>query len=144
MDIWLDSGKTKILSNAVEREGQSRAQEVEVAGQKVQVLRPGESVAYLGRCLCFQDAENGEVEHRIGRGGAKFAVFKGELCDHRYSLLHRNESQPTQDKKSGPTARLRTSLLASFLVPFFVFPLFPLPSFFFLLLRLPSICTHRN
>ena len=55
----------------------------------MEVLPPGESVAYLGRCLCFQDAEDREVDHRIGRGWAKFAVFKGELCDRRYSLLHR-------------------------------------------------------
>ena len=82
-------GKTKILSNVVDRKGPSRASEVEVAGQKVEVLQPGESVAYLGRCLCFEDAEDREVEHRIGRGWAKFAVFKGELCDRRYSLLHR-------------------------------------------------------
>ena len=82
-------GKTKILSNVVDRKGPSRAREVEVAGQKVEVLQPGESVAYLGRCLCFEDAEDREVEHRIGRGWAKFAVFKGELCDRRYSLLHR-------------------------------------------------------
>ena len=39
--------------------------------------------------MCFEEAEDREVEHRIGRGWAKFAVYKGELCDRRYSLLHR-------------------------------------------------------
>ena len=47
------------------------------------------SIAYLGRCLCFQNFMDVELDHRIGRGWAKFGVYKGELCDRRYSLVHR-------------------------------------------------------
>ena len=64
----------------VDRKGPSRARQVEGAGQKV---------AYLGRRLCFQGVEDRGVEHRIGRGWARFAVFKGEFCDHQYSSLYR-------------------------------------------------------
>ena len=58
-------------------------------GQKVEVLQPGESVAYLGRCLCFQNFADRELDNRINKGWAKFAMYKGELCDGAYSLIHR-------------------------------------------------------
>ena len=71
------------------RRGANAATEVRVAGKNVEVLRPEESVSYLGRCLCFLDFADRELEHRVNRGWAKFATFKNELCDRRYSLLHR-------------------------------------------------------
>ena len=89
MGLEIHFGKTKILSNVTNRRGVSAAKEVNVAGKQGDVLQPGESVVYLGRCLVFRDFDDREIEHRVTRGWAKFSVYKGELCDKRYSLLHR-------------------------------------------------------
>ena len=87
--LGVHAGKTKILSNVRQRRGAEREKEVEVRGQKVEMLPLEGGVAYLGRKFTFYQSQDVELEHRISRGWAKFAVYKGELCDKRYSLLHR-------------------------------------------------------
>ena len=82
-------GKTKILGTRSLRTGVNTAKQVEVAGHNLVVLQVPESVSYLGRRLCFQEFADRELEHRIPRAWAKFSTFRGELCDKRYSLVHR-------------------------------------------------------
>ena len=83
-------GKTKFLSNLANRSGFFNSlKKVPIDGSDVEVLAVDGSIAYLGRCLCFQNFMDVELDHRIGRGWAKFGVYKGELCDRRYSLVHR-------------------------------------------------------
>ena len=71
MGLQIHFGKTKILSNVVDRRGVNSKHEVEAEGQTATVLKPGESVSYLGRCLCFQEFEDRELDHRINRGVGK-------------------------------------------------------------------------
>lgn len=82
-------GKTKILSNMEVRRGANKCTSVDVAGNKVEVLPPGGAVGYLGRSLSLQDPHEVELGNRITKGWAKFAVYKAELCDRRYSIVQR-------------------------------------------------------
>lgn len=88
--LELHMGKTKIVSNARNRRGVSAAKQVKVGEQDVEVLPIDASVMYLGKKLCMgEEHHDVEVDHRIGRGWAKFMQYKQELCGAHYSLAHR-------------------------------------------------------
>ena len=87
--LEIHGGKTKKISNVTNRRGVISAKEVEVTGMKIGVLQPGEPVPYLGQCFCFHVCADCDLDHRIAKAWSKFAVFRRELYDYRYSLLHR-------------------------------------------------------
>jgi len=80
-------GKTKVLSNRIGPGTCSK--EVDVAGQKVEILGPEESTLYLGRALNLRNGQDAEIDHRIKRAWAKFWTFKAELTNSHYSLSNR-------------------------------------------------------
>ena len=66
--LTLHMGKTKILSNVVDRRGVLAQSHVPVGAGRVEVLPAGGSVSYLGRKLCFQDLHDTEIQSRIAKG----------------------------------------------------------------------------
>ena len=81
----LHFGKTKILSNLQVRRGISAAKDVEVWGEKVQVLPADGIVMYLGRKVALgSNYQDEELEHRISKAWGKFVSLKQELCCRHY------------------------------------------------------------
>jgi hypothetical protein len=87
--LEIHMGKTKILYNGCGRQGGPVPGCVEVAGKKIDVLGDDESTCYLGKLLNLQEAQDTEIQHRIVRAWAKFAVFRTELTEWRYPLKAR-------------------------------------------------------
>jgi len=89
-DVGLEMhfGKTKFLANEQGRK-QSHAEQVNIDGVIIDILKPDESTKYLGRELTFADYHDREIRHRIACGWAKFSSYKAELCDRRIPLHKR-------------------------------------------------------
>ena len=85
--LEIHPGKTCIMNNGI-GQGQG-AQSVEVDGKEVKVLARAESTKYLGRLLNLREPTDVEINFRIQRAWAKFAVYKSELTDKHYSLFQR-------------------------------------------------------
>jgi len=85
--LKLHFGKTKILNNGFGRA--SSISTIEVAGQQVEVVGDGCATKYLGRALSLTDPHDVELDNRLARGWAKFAVFKDELTNKCYPLEQR-------------------------------------------------------
>ena len=82
-------GKTKILYNGCGCKGGTIPGDVKVNGNKIDILGDDESTCYLGKLLSLQAIHDTEIQHRIARAWAKFAIFKNELTDWRYPLKSR-------------------------------------------------------
>eukprot|EP00973_Karenia_brevis_P071730 9967939-Karenia_brevis.AAC.1 len=80
-------GKTKILCNCIGPKTKTR--EIMISGECVQILSGSDVTSYLGRALNLRSTHEAEVDHRISRAWAKFAVFRQELLDKHYSLNNR-------------------------------------------------------
>ena len=67
-------GKTVVLNNG---KGQGQAtRSIGVAGGSVEVLARDESTKYLGRLLSLYEPNGTEIDYRIKRAWAKFAVYR--------------------------------------------------------------------
>ena len=85
--LEIHPGKTCIMNNGT---GQGQGgQSVEVDGKEVKVLARAESTKYLGRLLNLREPNDVEINFRIQRAWAKFAVYTSELTDKHYSLFQR-------------------------------------------------------
>ena len=85
--LEMHPNKTKILNNGLgNQQAQRRA---ELAGWSVEILQRSESTMYLGRLLNLCDPHDTEIDFRIKRGWAKFAMYKKDLTDKHYSLFQR-------------------------------------------------------
>ena len=84
--LEIHMGRTKFMSNVEARSGASAANSITVRGHEVEILRFSDATTYLGRKLCFKEFHDTEIKHRIGRGWAKFAIHRKELCQKKYSL----------------------------------------------------------
>eukprot|EP00973_Karenia_brevis_P094752 12424006-Karenia_brevis.AAC.1 len=80
-------GKTKVLSNGFGR--MARAGHIDIRGEKIEILPPEGSTAYLGRALCLTDIHGIEIRSRMAKAWAKFNSLRDELCNERYPLPHR-------------------------------------------------------
>ncbi len=81
--LELHMGKTVILSNGIGKDiGQTS---VVIRDQKIKILRPFESTAYLGRALNLIDPNDTEISNRITKAWKKFFSHKHELCSKYYS-----------------------------------------------------------
>ena len=79
--------KTMVLNNG---KGQCQAaRSINAAGGTVKVLARDESTKYLGRLLNLCEPNDVEIDFRIKRAWAKFAVYREELTDKHYSLFQR-------------------------------------------------------
>jgi len=87
--LKLHMGKTKILSSRQERHGCLAQRNVEVLGEKIEVLSASEGTIYLGRFLNFERFHDAELDNRINRGWAAFAKIRRGLSDKHYPLAHR-------------------------------------------------------
>ena len=81
--------KTKVMSNCVERKGYNSRKDIEVAGQKVEVLTYGKHLKYLGRFVCLGNLMEAEIENRIVTGWKRFYTFRDILCNKAYPLRKR-------------------------------------------------------
>ena len=79
--------KTCILNNRFGQGKGTRA--VEMDGKEVKVLARTESTKYLGLLLNLCEPNDVEINFRIQRAWAKFAIYKSELTDKHYSLFQR-------------------------------------------------------
>ena len=70
--LKLHAGKTKIVSNVVNRGGVLAQSHVQVGPDNIEVLPVGGSVSYLGRKVCFQDFHDVEIQSRIAKGWGGF------------------------------------------------------------------------
>eukprot|EP00973_Karenia_brevis_P046754 6487414-Karenia_brevis.AAC.1 len=87
--LEIHPGKTKILSNARWRRGESRHEFVNIGSMKLEILKRESFTKYLGRKITFQDVHKSELENRLAAGWRKFAVFKQELTGKTYPLRQR-------------------------------------------------------
>ena len=85
----MHTGKTKIIFNGVGRQGAPVLDEVEVAGEVIEVLGADKSTIYLGKALHLQDVHDTEIKHRVSRAWAKFAIYRTQLTDKDYPLTSR-------------------------------------------------------
>ena len=53
------------------------------------MLAHEDSTMYLGRLFSFAATHDSELQHRISKAWAKFAVYRTELTDKHYDLAHR-------------------------------------------------------
>ena len=67
-------GKTKMMAH---KQGwkQSHSEVVDIDGVNIDILKPGESVKYLGREFSFVDYHDEEIRHRIACGWGKFSAY---------------------------------------------------------------------
>ena len=65
------------------------ARSINAAGGTFKVLARDESTKYLGRLLNLCEPNDVEIDFRIKRAWAKFAVYREELTDKHYSLFQR-------------------------------------------------------
>ena len=80
----LHPGKTKILHND---KGYGRhVKSAQVGEMVIEVLEATASTVYLGRLLSLTDPHEVELQHRLKKGWAKFAVYKEELTNKEVSL----------------------------------------------------------
>ena len=79
--------KTKIPNNGLGR-GQNQMS-VLLDGSAVEILTREDSTMYLGRLLNLVDVHDTEINHRVKKAWAKFAVYRKELTDKWYSLFQR-------------------------------------------------------
>ena len=87
--LKLHAGKTKILTNMWEIGSRRLPGNLEIGGERYEVLGPGGSTKYLGRKVSMELPHQTEFEHRVGRAWATFGKFKKELADKRYILKDR-------------------------------------------------------
>jgi hypothetical protein len=85
--LLIHPSKTKILNNGIGN-GQTQ-QSVVVGGRSIDILKRQGSTMYLGRLLNLLEPTDTEINFRIKRAWAKFAIFKKELTDKDYSLYQR-------------------------------------------------------
>jgi hypothetical protein len=81
--------KTKVFYNGLGRKGGAVPGVVKVAGLDIEVLADDRSTMYLGRALNLQKVQDIEIQHRLSRAWAKFAVYRKELIDKSYPLKSR-------------------------------------------------------
>jgi hypothetical protein len=81
--------KTKVFFNGVGRKGGAVPGVTKVAGLDIEVLADDKSTMYLGRALNLQHVQDTEMQHRMSRAWAKFAVYRKELTDKSYPLKSR-------------------------------------------------------
>ena len=79
--------KTKILRNGYGRG--TKMKQVIIEGRKFEVLPSEASSTYLGRLFSFESTHDAELQHSIGKGWAKFAIFRSELTDKHYEMAQR-------------------------------------------------------
>ena len=72
-------GKTKVFSQPPGK--------VKINEQEVEVLDPHASSMYLGKSLCLTDVHDTELQHRIARAWANFAVLKTSGATRSMSLI---------------------------------------------------------
>ena len=70
--LEMHMGKTKILWNGI---GSPQPPgKLKINEQEVEILDSHASTMYLGKSLCLTDVHDTELQHRIARALAKFAV----------------------------------------------------------------------
>ena len=86
--LELHMGKTKILTNEFARPSFEQDWAI-VDEEMVEILHAKSCTMYLGRCLNLHNAQENEIEYRIGAAWGKFISRKSELCSKNYSLRAR-------------------------------------------------------
>ena len=76
--LKIHTGKTKILANAFGRK-QSRAENIELGMDKIEILPAHDSTKYLGREFSLDDYHDREIRHRMSCGWAKFSKQRHTL-----------------------------------------------------------------
>ena len=79
--------KTKMLLNGFG--SKTSLKNVQVEGKTIEILEDSESTMYLGRLLCLGDLHDTELNNRLSKGWAKFAMYRDELTTPSYSLSQR-------------------------------------------------------
>eukprot|EP00973_Karenia_brevis_P090887 12404857-Karenia_brevis.AAC.1 len=83
--LEIHAGKSKVLHNEFAATG-STHQVLNIHGHSFDILPANEGTSYLGRLLCFGDAHEAELDHRIALAWKKFFMFKKELCNRRICI----------------------------------------------------------
>ena len=96
--LEVHESKTKIMWNG--HGAASESAEVRIRGKPFEVLGPSSSTMYLGRLFSFESCHDREIQNRINKSWAKFAIFRSELTDHYHDLhkrvkLFRSTVEPT-------------------------------------------------
>ena len=84
--LTLHPDKTQIRTNTKRKSGRGTSQHVLVADMRITILPFSGCIKYLGRQLCFQDAQEVEIQNRIRAGWAKFMSHRQELTSKTYTL----------------------------------------------------------
>ena len=79
--LEINLGKTCVSSNGID--GDKDVSNIDVRGNRVEVLEAGASAMYLGRSLSLKDSEDNELKHRLSRAWAKFGAYRNELTNKR-------------------------------------------------------------
>ena len=58
-------------------------------GKSFEVLGPSDSTMYLGRLFCFGQTHDREIQNRMNKAWAKFAIYRKEFTDRYYDLEQR-------------------------------------------------------
>ena len=85
--LELHPQKTKIQHNNIGYG--SRVTSASVSGMLIEVLDPADGAMYLGRALCLTDTHDKELQHRLKKAWAKYAVYKHELTNKSVPLHFR-------------------------------------------------------
>ena len=54
--------------------------------QEVEVLKPSDSLMYLGKSACLTNIHDGELDNRIAKAWSKFQTNKTPLCDKKIDI----------------------------------------------------------
>jgi hypothetical protein len=80
-------GKTKFMWNGEERI--NKQENVDINGQKFEVLNPAACTDYLGRSLSLLETHDTELQNRASKAWRKFGAFRDELTDKAYPIGQR-------------------------------------------------------
>ena len=87
--LKVHSGKTKVLTNEGGASGRSMIKQIDIDGEKYEVLAKDASTKYLGRKVNFEDPQGTEFDNRIAAAWGAFSKHKEELTDMRYRIKDR-------------------------------------------------------
>ena len=82
--LQVHESKTKLCWNG--QGNGTLSSDIRIRRKSFEVLGPSAATMYLGRLFSFGQTHDREIQNRVNKAWAKFAVFRDEFTNRHYSL----------------------------------------------------------